>query len=422
MNIALLTDSPFISTGYRNQAIQLCKYFEDKGHKIFWLANGHMGKTIDYARLEDGTEVKAKVIGRLNHQYFADLLQGGFLKQNKIDVLFVILDTFMLHGDPKNPTNGWFLKIDTSPAKVCFWYPSDGGGGMPMGCDLILRKCEMPIAYSKFAQKQVKDYYGLDTDYIPLGTDTKHFHRYNDEKRNLLRKQWGLNDKYVVGVVARNQPRKFLDRTIKAFRKVADKIPEAVLLMHTDPNDGAAPISLPHLIKRYNLENRIRFTGMNAMNSFHEQQMVDVYNLMDCFFLSTSGEGWGIPLVEAMACEVPVVATDYTTTREIVIDNKAGYGINLAGLDELNILGGNMKDYDIEVSNGTMCGSWEVDRGLCDLNDAALKICKIHENPELAKEMGKNGRKAAVEKYDMMEVVAPAFNKLFEEKNASSTN
>jgi len=52
-------------------------------------------------------------------------------------------------------------------------------------------------------------------------------------------------------------------------------------------------------------------------------------------FLSTSGEGWGIPLVEAMSCKVPVVATNYTTIQEIVVDNKAGFGVKLAGVEEM---------------------------------------------------------------------------------------
>ena len=34
----------------------------------------------------------------------------------------------------------------------------------------------------------------------------------------------------------------------------------------------------------------------------------------------TTGEGFGMPLAEAMSCEVPVVAVDYTTTKELLID------------------------------------------------------------------------------------------------------
>lgn len=407
--ITVLSDSPFLTTGYSDIVKKLTYYLVEKGHEVHWLANGHMGKTIDYAILEDGTEIKAKVYGRLGHQYFADIL-SSHLKKTNSDIFLIVLDTFMLHGDPRNPQNGWFLNIDHSPAKAIFFYPSDGGGGLPFGCDLILKKCESAIAYSKFAQKQVKDYYGLDTEYIPLGTQSTRFYRYPDEQRDKLRKDWGLHGKFVVGVVARNQPRKFLDRTIKAFQLVAKKREDAVLLLHTDPNDAASAFNLPFLIKKYGLENRVAFTGMNAINSFDWDKMRDVYNLMDCFFLSTSGEGWGIPLVEAMSTEVPVVATNYTTTQEIIVDHKAGFGAKLAGTDDVNQFDYNMKDYDILVANGTLTGTWEVERGFCDIYDAAEKIIKLAEIPTLAREMGKNGRKAVLEEYDQ-----PIVDKKWEE-------
>lgn len=753
MRVTILTDSPFITTGYRDQAIKIAKYLISKGHEVHWLANGHTGKTLDFIRLEDGTELNCKIYGQ-KAPYFQDIL-SHHLKKTKSDILLIILDTFMLHGDPNNPSNGWFLKIDHSPAKAIFWYPSDGGAGMPTGCDLILKKCEMAVAYSKFAQKQVKDYYGMDTPYIPLGTEPERFYKLPEVDREKLKERWGLKDKFVIGSVFRNQPRKFPDRMIKtmyAFKKIAEKVPNAIMLLHTDPNDPARPTNLFNLIKRFNLENKVIFTGMNAMNSFDWNKMNDVYNLMDVFFLSTcytpetlvqtingikkikdikeedlvlthdgtyqkvnklfkykykgnirkikptyskefkctpnhrflvlkndkpkdsyrkkklknnpklewvpaefirkgdylvyprnkiikdmnyteeqmrlfgyyiaegcikqkrnkeqgiafsintkeedltkdilylmkkyykingkvydydrnrrviefysvkvgkqfknmfksgaknkdmptefmflpftkqeqlikglwlgdgcfyynknknateieyqtvseklgwrifnllirlgyipsfkeqkrqsmvysikmadrqkwkfakifnyklkeknignqigwvdenyaympvisnikeeyegfiydlnvdvnhtyvtsiaghnSGEGWGIPFVEAMSAEVPVVATDYTTTQEIVKDHNAGFGAKLVGTKELNMFEMDMKQYDLEVSNGTLTGSWEVERGFCDVEDAAEKIYKLAQDPELRKEMGRNGRKAVLEEYD----------------------
>lgn len=46
--------------------------------------------------------------------------------------------------------------------------------------------------------------------------------------------------------------------------------------------------------------------------------MVDIYNMMDVHALPTGGEGFGIPTVEAMACGVPNVITNYTTGYELV--------------------------------------------------------------------------------------------------------
>jgi len=359
--------------------------------------------------LEDGTEIPATIIGQIRSQYHEDTM-SQHLKQTNTDIFLIVLDTFMLHGHPENPLAGWFLKIDTSPAKTIFYYPSDGGQGMPVGCDLILRKCDLAVAYSKFAQKQVKDYYNLDTPQIPLGTETNRFYPFTEQQKNELKAKWGFQNKYIIGSVFRNQPRKFADRMLKTFALCKDKLPNAIMLLHCDPFDPAQSFNMFNMIKRYNLENRVFFTGMNAYNSFDWNKMNEVYNLFDCFFLTTSGEGWGIPFVEAMATECPVLATDYTTVQEIIKDNKAGLGINLSGVEENDLFWKNQKEYDIKTLDGTLTGSWEVDRGISSITDGAKKLVYLYENPEIRKEMGKNGRKAVLEQYDQKIV-----NKLWED-------
>jgi len=74
----------------------------------------------------------------------------------------------------------------------------------------------------------------------------------------------------------------------------------------------------------------------------------------------------------------------------------------------------NFKDYDTLVANGTLTGSWEVERAFCDINDAANKIQMLFNDPTLCRQMGKNGRKAVLEKYDFEKVVGPAWLKLME--------
>lgn len=397
MNIAILSDSLFLPTGYKNQAYQLAKYLHSKGHKIFYMMNGYNGITVDYAKLEYGTELPFKMFGEMQQTYFANSM-SQILKENKIDRFIILLDTFMLYQ-----TN--FLIQDTSPAKTYFWFPSDGGGGMPKNCELILKKVNVPVAMSKFGQKQVKDYYNINTEYIPHGLDTKKLFRLPENERNKFKDAWGLNGKFVIGVVARNQPRKNLDRTMKIMALVKDKIPNAILFLHLDPNDPANPnFNLLSMAKKYNIENRVMFSGMQCFKGFPENRMNEIYNLFDCFLLTTSGEGFGIPLIEAMACEVPVIATNYTTTQEIVIDNKAGLGINLSGVEEIDMFKEKSSEYDLKVMNGTMTGSWEVERGICSITDGADKIIWLYNHPEEAKKMSAHGREVVLEKYDFEKI------------------
>ena len=403
MRIAILTDSPFLPTGYSNAAKQLVKYLCENGHEVHYLAHAFTGVTLDHVKFEDGTEFNCKIHGQnMGDQYFHQSLSKK-VKELKIDRLIILLDTFMLYP--------WFLTVDTSPAKTFFWYPSDGGAGLPKGCDQILKKINVPVGMAKFAQKQVKDYHGINAEYIPLGLDPKRFYPMSQKERNELRVKYGFKDKFVIGVVARNQPRKALDRTIKSMRLIADQIPNAILFLHLDPDDPAAPWKIQELVKRYNLENRVVYSGMKAFKGIGWDKMNGIYNVMDCFLLTTTGEGFGIPLIEAMACEIPVVATDYTTTPELVLNNKAGLGINLAGTETIEMYKDNMKEYDLKALNGTMTGSWEVERGLCSITDCAKKVKQIHDDPEAAKLMGQNGRKAVLGNYTF-DIVGKAWEKL----------
>lgn len=411
MRITILSDSPTFPTGYSNQARLLCKYLRSKGHEIHYLANGLQGSTLRYAELSDGTKLDYNIYGNPGRNpYFQDYI-SHHLKEVRSDAFIILLDTFMLYG-----SNGWFNQVDTSPAQTFFWFPTDGGGGMPVGCDSILRKVDVPVAMAEFGKKQVKDYHNINSECIPHGTEPDRFYRLSDSDRIKIKSKYGLLGKFVIGVVARNQPRKMLDRTLKTMYYLKDKLPNAVLFLHLDPFDPAQIWYMPNLIKRYGLENRVIFTGMNALRGFDWSQMNEVYNAMDVFYLSTSGEGFGIPIIEAMSCEIPVVATDYTTTPELVINNRSGMGAKLAGVEVLDMFSQDSKNYDMLASNGTLTGSWEVERGMVDIHDAANKLMQLANDSKLRELMGVNGRKAVLEKYDFEKIIGPKWEALLKSR------
>jgi glycosyltransferase involved in cell wall biosynthesis len=49
-----------------------------------------------------------------------------------------------------------------------------------------------------------------------------------------------------------------------------------------------------------------------------DRALVQRYNQADVFVLPTKAEGWGLPIIEAMACGLPVIVTDYSAQREYV--------------------------------------------------------------------------------------------------------
>jgi len=395
IRFAILSDSPFLNTGYSTQAYNYANKCAEAGMEVYYMASNYIGQDLPPGvKLKDGTEFKFWILGQGREPYFKDLIELK-LKELQIDVFMVLLDSFMVFP--------WFTQLDFSPAKTIFMFPSDGGAGLPLGCEAILKKVDHPIAMAKFGQKQVKKMYNIDTDYIPHAVNIHNFYPLPDDKKLELRKKFGLEGKYVIGTVARNQGRKMMDRTLKSFALYAKENPNAILLLHTDPNDNAAVFPLQHMINYLGIQNRVRFTGMRFHSGFTYKQMNEVYNLMDVFLLTTSGEGFGIPLIEASACAIPTLCTDYTTTRELVKEPKAGLMIDLIGVNEDE----NPDAHCNEILEGTITGSWAVERGICSLKDCAKKL-KILEDKKLRDELGMNGRRNVEINYSW-EVVGKKF-------------
>jgi len=362
-NILWLSDSPLTCTGFGTISWNICNKLAEAGHNVYFIGHNYIGQPIPPPlKLQDNTTYKFWTLGGSHQPYAQNLLQP-YIKKYNIDVFGILLDTFM--------TYPWLLNIDFSPAKTIFYYPSDGGGGLPLGCENILKKVNYPVAMARYGQRQVKELYNMDTKYIPHAIDTSVYYPLSKEEKEKCKAKFGLQGKFVVGVVQRNQGRKMPDRMIKSFAMFCKDKPEAVLFLHTDPYDVAAPFDLINLINRYKINNRVVFTGMNFYKGFDYKEMNEIYNAMDVFFLTTSGEGFGIPTIEAAACGIPSVVTDYTTTTELLQeDGQCGLPVKLAS---------------------ELTGSWNVERAIMDDNDAVEKLNTLYHSPELREQFGKVG-------------------------------
>jgi len=380
--ILWLSDSPLTVTGFATISWNICNKLVEDGHEVFYIGHNYVGQAIPPGLVFDERKLNFTVLGGSSKPYAQDLLIP-YIKKYNIDVFGVLLDTFMMYP--------WFMGLDFAPAKTIFYYPSDGGGGMPLQCENILKKVNCPVSMSRFAKRQVKKVHGFDTKYIPHALNTDIFYPVSKEEKLKIKTRWGIQNKFVVGVVARNQGRKMLDRTIKTFAMFAKDHPDAILFMHTDPYDVAAPFDIVNLINRYKINNRVIFTGMKFFDGFDYKKMNEVYNAMDVFFLSTSGEGFGVPIIEAMACEIPVVATDYTTTQELLIeDGECGVPVKVAT---------------------ELTGSWNVERAIMDDNEGVKALTKLYDNENLRKKMGKVG-KMKVDKLYNWKTVGKQWNDL----------
>jgi glycosyltransferase involved in cell wall biosynthesis len=88
-------------------------------------------------------------------------------------------------------------------------------------------------------------------------------------------------------------------------------------------------------IKNFSLKDEIQKLSLKHIPSIHVVNnvptafhMAQLYNMVDCFVLPTRAEGWGLPIMEAMSCGLPVITTKYSAITEYATQDNA-YLINV---------------------------------------------------------------------------------------------
>jgi len=319
-------------------------------------------------------------------QPYAQDVLPHYLREENPDILWLLLDTFMLFP--------WVFQHNFAPATSIMYYPSDGEY-FPKGCENVLRKFDHTVAMSMFAQQQVSSLFDIRSDYIPHATHPDIFKPFNEEEKKRCKAKFGIpNDAFVFGDVSRNQGRKMMGYEILAFAEFLKNNPkaDAYLLLHTDFNDVAAHTDLINLSKRCNVIDRIKPTGMSFHKGFPLSTMVEVYNAMDVRMSSSTGEGFGICSIESMSCEIPNINVDYTTTPEL-------YGYPLPPIEDGHFRFVDRKEIQMgECGIGVpiateVPGTWDVYRGFVDHFKFADAMEALYNSPKIRKKMGQNGRK-----------------------------
>jgi glycosyltransferase involved in cell wall biosynthesis len=125
-----------------------------------------------------------------------------------------------------------------------------------------------------------------------------------------LLEQLGIFNPYVLAVGA--APRKALVTTIAAFeRAIASGRPHRLVIVGGPEDDPR----LPSIIAASKAASRIRLTGRVS-----DETLIGLYRGAECLVQASRYEGFAFPLLEAMACGLPVIASRGTATAEIVGD------------------------------------------------------------------------------------------------------
>lgn len=178
-----------------------------------------------------------------------------------------------------------------------------------------LNELAMAIWWTKTSEQEARiGGYTGPSRVIPLGVDLETFKPID---KWIARSNVGLpqevHDKFIVGCIARNQPRKRLDLLVRHFAEWVHSrdIRDTYLYVQTAPT-GEAAYDVASLMRYEKLEHRMLLVTPAIYRTLPEATQAGVFNSLDVYFTTTQGEGWGLPVMEAMACGVPVVAPDWS--------------------------------------------------------------------------------------------------------------
>jgi glycosyltransferase involved in cell wall biosynthesis len=178
---------------------------------------------------------------------------------------------------------------------------------------LSVRKADRVVAISEFVRQDILKQYHVSSDKviaIPLAGLTPEEAATSQGTRD-VRSRYGLPDRFLLSVGG-SYPHKNLVRMVEAYASVAGEIPDALVIV------GEA------FGMRGQLMETLERTGVGASGRVRtlpflpREDILGLYREAQAYVFPSLFEGFGIPVLEAMDCGCPVIASNGTALAEVV--------------------------------------------------------------------------------------------------------
>lgn len=170
------------------------------------------------------------------------------------------------------------------------------------------------IAYSYHSRQQLQNSYRFGSDklvFVPGGVNTNRFYPRTEPHP-------GIDpDKISLLYVGRLGPRKGIDRALHAVAQVDYPDLEFVIV-----GSGRLEPRLRELAVNLGISEQVNFAGTVP---YFSEELVQLYSAADIFILPSEYEGFGLVLLEAMACGTPVIGTAIGGIPTVIDDEETGF-------------------------------------------------------------------------------------------------
>ncbi|MCW9130902.1 glycosyltransferase family 4 protein [Bacillus paramycoides] len=235
------------------------------------------------------------------------------------------------------------------------YYPIERSLATNTDCLITINQEDYNLAVKhRFQAKDIQLVHGV-------GIDIERFTPVTETEKRELKLQCDYNPQdflmFYAAEFNKNKNQSFLIHVLAQLKK---KIPHAKLLL---AGEGPLMEECKKLATQLGVSNMIHFLG-------YRSDIASLLQMCDIAVASSYREGLPVNIMEAMACGLPVVATDNRGHRELIINNKNGCLIDCA-----------------------------------DIKAMAERIKVISENPQLLAQMGQYGRTSIENQYSVNEVL-----------------
>ena len=179
--------------------------------------------------------------------------------------------------------------------------------------DLAARRADAIVTVSESAKHDILQMYALSPDRVHVVHEAAapSFHRVGDQAElDRVRRRYGLADRIIL-YVGTIEPRKNLPKLVEAFasRHRTGELPHQLVCVGPY---GWLSRGLQDHVRRSKVADAIRFTGYVPF-----EDLPALYSLAEIFVYPSMYEGFGLPVIEAMACGAPVITGRAAAVAEV---------------------------------------------------------------------------------------------------------
>ena len=299
--------------GVERGVVELNREFVKKGIESFVISAG--GKLENQINLDGGNHIKFDVCSKNIFTVFRRV-KGlkKILKEIKPDIIHV-----------RSRVPAWLVYFTNKRLNIKVVSTVHGFNSVGFYSS-IMQKADAVICVSNSIKEYIQKNYQTSENIItviPRGIDLELFNPNNisNEFINNFKKEYDLENKFIVSSVGRVTQLKDYETFIKAIFLVKKEIPniKALIVGGVRSDKEEYLNSLKKLVKELALEDNISFTGSQS-------KIAEIYTLSDIVVSSSKKpESFGRAVAEAIAMNTPVITTNHGGVKDIIIENINGF-------------------------------------------------------------------------------------------------